>query len=589
MKNFIWTFLLFQVIAATEKAYHTKLRQSPQENYKCLILEPTNFRTFKGFKASDAEEIKIFSKPATFVPSEASADDSKIIEIYAKSFIALEAYSDSICKSIELVASISMQDRQTREGLQVEDIVYGGNVENRIDVVFMGDGYTADERDQFFADIRRLTDDMFNGDTFRSYLPLFNIWAVYVESVESGIAYNGPTKDTAFRLYRNNGQLRGVFTANAQFARQVCQEMGPAACDYPSIIGNDDYYGGLEGEFVISTKSSRTGTVVLRHEMGHNFVSVGEEYDNGSSYFGVNSATTLAQAITKWGHWLSGENIREERAIFRLLAYPWADLSLGEQSFTFTSDGQHSRWYILVSVSAAGEEDSLEFVLDGVVLSWQTRGSDDREFYDWRGDEGFSLGAHSFIVRSVTPSTNPYIPRMICSITIHEFGNEEEFSVDNDVVSAYPTWDVARRVTYRPTNAGCLMRNMTSTSFCSVCKEGMWYQFLQRISLIDEVRVSKTPNADRTKRVVLNTLKLGQLREPGNEVDNETLQVRWSQGGRERPEFDDLFEIDAEAGVWSVFVRFLTSEVRYDPDGLLQDVEHFTVTLPANSTITNMN
>lgn len=73
---------------------------------------------------------------------------------------------------------------------------------------------------------------------------------------------------------------------------------------------------------------------------------------------------------------------------------------------------------------------------------------------------------------------------MICSITIHEFGGDEEFNIDNEHVSAYPTWDVARRVTYRPTNAGCLMRNMTSNSFCSVCKEGMWYQFLQRISLI---------------------------------------------------------------------------------------------------------
>lgn len=61
--------------------------------------------------------------------------------------------------------------------------------------------------------------------------------------------------------------------------------MGPGGCDYPSIIGNDDYYGGLEGEFVISTKSNRTGTVVLRHEMGHNFVYVGEEYDNGNTFY----------------------------------------------------------------------------------------------------------------------------------------------------------------------------------------------------------------------------------------------------------------------------------------------------------------
>lgn len=73
---------------------------------------------------------------------------------------------------------------------------------------------------------------------------------------------------------------------------------------------------------------------------------------------------------------------------------------------------------------------------------------------------------------------------MICSVTLHEFGNEDEYEWSNDIVSAYPTWDVRRRVTYRPTNAGCLMRNMTHSEFCPVCKEGMWYQFFQRISLI---------------------------------------------------------------------------------------------------------
>lgn len=151
----------------------------------------------------------------------------------------------------------------------------------------------------------RLTKEMFEGVTFRSYLPLFNIWAVYVESEESGIGYrlknchyklligltsrinkmniifvslyrySGP-KNTPFRLYRESGQLRGIFPGNAQYARQVCTLTGTSGCDYPSIIGNDDFYGGLGGEFVISTKSERTGTVVLRHEMGHNFVNVGE-------------------------------------------------------------------------------------------------------------------------------------------------------------------------------------------------------------------------------------------------------------------------------------------------------------------------
>lgn len=97
--------------------------------------------------------------------------------------------------------------------------------------------------------------------------------------------------------------------------------------------------------------------------------------------------------------------------------------------------------------------------------------------------------------------------------------------------------------------------------------------------------MSKFAGPDRTKRVVLKTLGLGQLRQTGNEIEGERLEIRWSHGGQERPEFDDLFEIDAQGGAWSVAVQFITPEVRNDPNQLLHEVESFTVTFPANSTI----
>lgn len=97
--------------------------------------------------------------------------------------------------------------------------------------------------------------------------------------------------------------------------------------------------------------------------------------------------------------------------------------------------------------------------------------------------------------------------------------------------------------------------------------------------------MSKIPNARNTKRVVLHTLKLGQLREPGNEVEDERLEVRWSYRGLEQLEFNDRFEIDAKTGSWSVTVQLVTNEVRNDPNKFLQDTEYFTVTLPVNSTL----
>lgn len=105
----------------------------------------------------------------------------------------------------------------------------------------------------------------------------------------------------------------------------------------------------------------------------------------------------------------------------------------------------------------------------------------------------------------------------------------------------------------------------------------MWYQFLERISLIDSVDVADTTNPDLTKTVRLQTLQLGQLRQPGNELEGERLNVRWYLGGVEQGAFRDQFVVNATSGSWTVQVELLSPEVRDDPQNLLKESEAFTV------------
>ncbi|KAI0223023.1 hypothetical protein L0F63_005953 [Massospora cicadina] len=325
-----------------------------------------------------------------------------IIELYSRSSSVLKAHIPVECKDetqVQKKVSIVLKEKA-----EVRKIISSGDAKNRIDVVFMGDGYTLSEKEKCF-----------NGTTFRSWLPLFNIWAIYVESIESGIGYNGPN-NTPFRLYREEGQLRAIFPGNSNYARQVCKLTGVGGCDYPSLIANDDFYGGLGGEFVIATRSVKSGTIVLRHEMGHNFAKVGEEYDSGQVYSGVNSAPSLSRI--GWKNWLTGQ-VREERSIYRILEYPWHNLARGAWSTTFTSDGRYSRWLLSVTVSAAEKQNAVEFLLDGKRLPWKTTGTFDREFYDWEGSTGLTAGKHTFKVRSLKPTTNSKIPQMIASVTLH--------------------------------------------------------------------------------------------------------------------------------------------------------------------------
>ena len=170
---------------------------------------------------------------------------------------------------------------------EVRELVKTGSDENRIVLVIIGDGYTLEEKEKYYKDVNRMVDDLFREVTFKSYLPLFNIYAVYTPSNDSGIT-DLIEKDTAFGLYRApKGSKRGIMPGD-RLAMERALNLASSKVDYPIVIANDDYYGGLGGRYAITTRSLNSGSMVLRHELGHNFSNVGEEYDGGQVYSGAN-------------------------------------------------------------------------------------------------------------------------------------------------------------------------------------------------------------------------------------------------------------------------------------------------------------
>ncbi|KAJ9078777.1 hypothetical protein DSO57_1003241 [Entomophthora muscae] len=162
-----------------------------------------------------------------------------------------------------------------------------------------------------------------------------HITKTYISHKESGIGYNGP-KNTPFQRHQRNSQLRGVFPGNPTYPHQVCKLTGEGGCNYPALIGNNDFYGGTGDEFISSTSSIKSGPMVLRHEMGHIFAKVGEEYDASNLYKGVNHATSLSEL--GWKDWLTGP-VCEERTMYHIIEYPWHVLFVDNWSKTFTLDG----------------------------------------------------------------------------------------------------------------------------------------------------------------------------------------------------------------------------------------------------------
>jgi hypothetical protein len=132
-----------------------------------------------------------------------------------------------------------------------------------------------------------------------------------------------------------------------------------------------------------------------------------------------------------------------------------------------------------------------------------------------------------------------------------------------------------RRMAIRPTNDDCLMRSVTNTNFCSVCKEGLWLNLLKRTALIEQVSTSCDSAMSRKSKKVqlhLDLLPLAQLR-PQNELEElekhgieENYDIRWFVDGKEEHGKRGDTTILAKRGHWRVEVRFESSEIRKDKE-----------------------
>lgn len=371
------------------------------------------------------------------------------------------------------------------QGSETRTIIEQGPVENRICLTFVGDGYTEAEREKFFEDVHFLVGDLFDGSTFSSYKSIFNIYAVFVPSKDSGIT-DVARKNTAFGLYRSPaGSKRAIMPGNPS-AIENALRLAPKT-DYPVVVANDDFYGGLGGRYAITTRSRESGRVVLRHELGHNFGNVGEEYDGGYVYSGANASATIN---TDWTDWLTKKDEPAEKLEndMRMLggAYVWQNLKNGSVKidFDFPAARADGAFWFDVQVSSVGWQslNDVEVLLNGEPLTLKGIGTSDRSFFSTELVNTLPGGRHTLEVREVNPDGD----NILAFANLYAY--EPDYAFKNKV-AAFKTYDTNMNVSYRPTHDQCLMRDMLFPSFCSVDQENMWHQFFDQVRLIDGIKL----------------------------------------------------------------------------------------------------
>lgn len=120
--------------------------------------------------------------------------------------------------------------------------------------------------------------------------------------------------------------------------------------------------------------------------------------------------------------------------------------------------------------------------------------------------------------------------------------------------------------TYRPTNEGCLMRQVVLPQFCRPCLEGLWLQLLKRVDLIDELVVTYEGSGENLS-IHLTPVQLGEFR-GASPSSLESLEISWALNGTLLPQYSGKTIIDvprADAlGSWQAFVNFKTEEIRVE-------------------------
>lgn len=426
-------------------------------------------------------------------------------------------------------------------GSEVREIVKSGSDSNRITITILGDGYTEGEKEKYFSDVKRMVKDMFQDITFKSYLSVFNIYAVFTPSEESGIS-DTQTRRTAFDLYRSpKNSKRGIMPGNRQ-AIEKALKLIPDYTDYPIIIANDDYYGGLGGRYAITTRSLTSGTMVLRHELGHNFSNVGEEYDGGQVYSGANFSRTKN---VPWKHWMTGSKLEVHEAEFLTGAYIWQDL--GTEDFSTQFDFPNKKGYTydlkISSVGWASAQD-VKVLLDGKELELNGVFTKDRSFFRTKRVP-LSSGKHNIQILDNNRDGDNVLAYA------NGYAYPKSYNFTPDVVGAFNVFDNGQRQRgYRPMHNKCLMRDMRSKVFCPVDQENIWIRFLKRISLIDSVK-------EVNGKYELKTLDLSGL------------EIKWFKKNRntrvELPKLSGQKLVDLKSlgkGKYEVEVAFNTPEIR---------------------------
>ena len=167
---------------------------------------------------------------------------------------------------------------------EVVAIHEGGDPATSVDLLLMGDGYTAEEHDTFITKAKELADVFFATSPFKERKDDFNIWALAPAAAQSGVSRpsTGTFRDSPIgATYDAFRSERYILTFDNKAMRRIASS---APYDFVEILTNTEVYGGggIYGLFSTAAANSEWAPYLFVHEFGHHFAGLADEYYTSS-------------------------------------------------------------------------------------------------------------------------------------------------------------------------------------------------------------------------------------------------------------------------------------------------------------------
>jgi len=155
-----------------------------------------------------------------------------------------------------------------------------GDPADKVDLLMLGDGYTAEETERFLGTARELTELLLSTPPFSTRRDDFNIWALAPPARDSGVSrpstgvYRDSPIGAQYDAFRSE---RYVLTYDNREWRRIASS---APYDFVEILTNSETYGGggIYGLFATAAANSEQIAYLFIHEFAHHFAGLADEY-----------------------------------------------------------------------------------------------------------------------------------------------------------------------------------------------------------------------------------------------------------------------------------------------------------------------